>query len=529
MVDGGTTLRLNFDGLEASRKFQDFLAGACPYTTFAAQHGKGKWGVGAVSPEEGLEKIQRNLASLVARVEGRDDGMVRLPVRSGLAGGAVEDMWARVTPGISRHSGQAVFNIRVEGYIYLDICLEGGWARLELKKQGLWSLGAREMLEYWLAELSWWLIPSKMEGFESKKMGFASSTKRWSSRKKKSVKKKCSLAHRLGWYTTRAELCTDFMFLLFLAADLNRFVGFNSSGFINGGGEEVGVTDLMRVWAKNYAVETIQFGTRKSAVSLVAYNKTLQVQKCLGGDDSAYRSYWERGGWEEGDDLTRIEIRLTTNGLVIEDKEGKLLADLADPFGLADETVLNRIWVHTTGKRRLVLEPGADGRLDRAKVDPRWLGIRAAGTKNMSEEEQAVLLKARQRREVQQDAHKVKFKKAIGDAARSLGRVAAVADQIPVDDVITDKKDQKALLDEAFLLLREVFFDEHPIRQTFGKAQVEVYFKRMRTYSRIWRPHLGPEMKNLAKRWPESPSRPPSQPRLPVLEGDEAEAFRFIQ
>lgn len=180
-------------------------------------------------------------------------------------------------------------------------------------------------------------------------------------------------AHRFGWHTSNLELCSDFVGVPWLTDDIERFV-------LSAQTAKRGlVTRVYRSGVVPKEAETLEVGMRKSNISWCLYRKTLQILRAKGGDASTYATAWKAGGWQEGQQVTRAEVRLRRHGLCQYDEDTGEVWDVREPRALCDRETLAALWAGVTRSWRLTV-PRPSTRRDRWPVDVRWQAVqRAAG------------------------------------------------------------------------------------------------------------------------------------------------------
>lgn len=289
--------------------------------------------------------------------------------------------------------------------VHIFLNCDTGECRIDWKAKELWSSTWAETGEAWISDLSELLFGRSCE---------------------------LSEAFALGWRMTGIEICADYVGFPVEMIDAARFAG----GLKPGG---VGLYEDM--------AETINLGTRAASnVSIVVYNKTVQVRDDKGGDDATYRSSWIAGGYSPdacGDCpecsswlpwdarppcrftvITRVEIRLQRFGLrlaTIDPAPGaspnsRVIFDFRDPATLADVENIGKVWRHCTGRHRLVT--GERSRRRRDAIDPRWAVVIKSG----GAEPPAL----RQFRAIQADAWENKVVRATKNIVREIQNLAAL-------------------------------------------------------------------------------------------------------
>lgn len=176
---------------------------------------------------------------------------------------------------------------------------------------------------------------------------------------------------------SRLDLCRDvvgFPLELFdsFSSVRQRFVTPSRWKYVKGEeqlvGEDVDVRGSSRV-------ESLYIGAPGGAVRLNIYNKSTQAKK-KGAD--YYCPTWRRGGWLDGEEITRVEYRCG-RAFFREWRNvdtGEILTDVHSLLGQ-----LSAIWQYLTHKfaRMVVPNPG-DSNRTRAETDSAWVIVQAAFT-----------------------------------------------------------------------------------------------------------------------------------------------------
>jgi hypothetical protein len=112
------------------------------------------------------------------------------------------------------------------------------------------------------------------------------------------------------------------------------------------------------------------FGT--GDLLLRAYNKTVELQKDLVGSKcSLEHELWRAAGWNETDDVTRIEFQLRSEALKTID--GGSLRHTPSAFERLDAA-----WAYLTNEWARIGVPGSSSRRTRWRTDPRWSVVQSA-------------------------------------------------------------------------------------------------------------------------------------------------------
>lgn len=210
----------------------------------------------------------------------------------------------------------------------------------------------------------------------------------------------------LGWSVTGIELCADFVGVRWVSDDASAFLGRYKR-------------ERIRCYTDDAdRVETINVGSRASNVSWCLYDKTRQIESAKDGANlPTYRSTWESFGWQ-GEEVSRVELRLTARGLTFDELE------LRDPEALTPAN-LARAWSHACDKYRLV-DPSTATRRERADTDPRWTMVAdSCGVEPK---------RMRQARRVAEDAHEERTRRAAKQASKALLRLGALHGLSVTDD-----------------------------------------------------------------------------------------------
>jgi len=215
------------------------------------------------------------------------------------------------------------------------VTVRPGSIRLDLKAKRLWADGYAAHAHRWIQLCSAWV------GLNA---GLADS-------------------YAAGWRVIHLELCSDFEGIAkWRREDTRHFVGTKKERFVAAMGRA--------------ASDTIELGNRSSPVSWCLYDKTEQIAKVKGGDDSTYADTWRAGRWKGGR-VRRVELRVNRRGLRFTAQDGAKV-NLTDPAALAERARLAQLWAHHTHRVRLVLPTAT--RLHRAELDPRWVVIQGASS-----------------------------------------------------------------------------------------------------------------------------------------------------
>lgn len=168
-------------------------------------------------------------------------------------------------------------------------------------------------------------------------------------------------AAQAGWSVRRAEVCSD---LENYPRDLDaRHLGFK------------GKPALFGVDVESGTCETLALGGTGSAVRLRVYDKAAECEAT--GGLWKYAERWAELGWQDGDEVTRVELVIQDGGLVVEDGETEATAfDLRDPAALADPEQLARAWRYHTWKKRRIIEDRT--RDENATMHPAWVTVQDA-------------------------------------------------------------------------------------------------------------------------------------------------------
>ncbi len=287
--------------------------------------------------------------------------------------------------GTRRH----ILKFHVYGQVHITINCEEGDAKIQWKAHGLWALETQsEALARWIVTVHAWLT--------GEVIAFGD-------------------CYACGWHMTGLEICADFTGLRWRRSDVEGFIGRYTRGTQDQLRTRRGdrLTSYVGVDGE---VQTINVGSRKSNVSWCLYDKTLQIDQAKGGSNlPTYLSTWIRYGWNETDEVARVELRLTSRGLRFELDGGEVL-NLRDPAQVTARAV--RIaWTHCAGKYRLV-DRTTSTRAERCKLDPRWeLVTAAAGLEAVD---------AKQKRTVSEDAHAERVSRSARSVAMGLRRLASL-------------------------------------------------------------------------------------------------------
>lgn len=298
-----------------------------------------------------LELIRRP-RSKADEARDREQGGVwaRLPVPQ-LWGPAP---YAQVRVGGERRH---VVHLHVVDTAYILLDLERGTVQIQAKAKALWGYGWETWVTRWAGLVSWWVGEDLREASD---------------------------AHRLGWRVTGIELCSDFVRVPIYLEDLNLVLA-------------PGVPTRKAFPGKSYRprdsapesrggfesseageIETLNIGKRSSNVSWCLYRKTTQILAAKDGDASTYSPMWKAMGWDEEEEVTRVELRLCKRALVQLDEETGEQLDLRDPANLTHEN-LARVWASHTSKYRIIVQHGSTRRRRRA-TDPRWKVVQSVSS-----------------------------------------------------------------------------------------------------------------------------------------------------
>lgn len=285
--------------------------------------------------------------------------------------------WAECTvTGTRRH----MLTFYVWDRVFISMNTETGEVKVQWKARELWEHGGRQAITQWCAALSRWLDGA--------------------------VDLEATDLYRMGWVMTGLEICADFVGLEFGREDIAHFMG------------KFGRDDVAHAHGDGFGnLETIALGSRRSNVSLCIYDKTAQIRDAKDGRNlPTYSATWERHGWD-GENVTRVELRLAKRGL--EWKAGEHDVNLRDPFFATCSKTLRAVWASLLGNRYRLVMPGSASRERRCKLDPRWsMVVDAAAVERVAKFEQS-------RRE-SDDAYAEKLGRASRDATKAILRVAAL-------------------------------------------------------------------------------------------------------
>ncbi len=307
------------------------------------------------------------------RSEGGRFCQLPLPQTNILTRGVAADV---KVAGARRES--LTFNVSYVAYFRINV--ETGAAILQLRTPVLWAVGYETAASRWFDLILWWMTG-----------------------------RRCTLgqaAHE-RWRTTGIELCSDFVGVDYSSRDQYNFVGFRA-------------TETIRQFSRDDSLETMNFGTRRSPISLCIYDKDLQIARKKGGDDTAYRALHKENGWDGMAPRRRVEFRVCGRGLQLYDEDTGEYLDFRDPAVLANRMAMRVLWVLLAYKKRLVL-PDTATRKERRHTDPRWVQVMACAAVSET-------LNYRQTRETQTDAWHEAVKRAQRDSRRGMHRLAALHD-----------------------------------------------------------------------------------------------------
>jgi hypothetical protein len=340
-------------------------------TSFVAQTRVGAWA-------PGLHDALALAREPPSRGDGRShraDRTVRLDFEHPHAAPLGRDCRAGVVRAVWGDRRQLV-SLHFEDRAVLDFDVETGRVKVEAKAPELWSSGLARWVEAWLCALA-------------PLVGLPACT--------------VDTTGQAGWRVARLEFCCDFAGLSFHVEDFGGFTGRAASLAF----------DKVRACSRpGRALETLSVGTRRSGAMLTVHDKGAQ-QLSVGGvalADSIYAPAWRNGGWQVGENVWRVELRLLDRRHlrleVLADDDGEPTGstiDLTNPTAILSRDTLAIVWRSETARVRLV--HGSATRKRRAATDPRWLVVQAAPgdgpsvTLRQSREVDEATLAQRRRRE----------------------------------------------------------------------------------------------------------------------------------